>query len=149
MTGPQELREAFLIGAERTARSLGVMWPNWLRVQVEADADKTYPGPPAPKPDDDLEKEFLAYISDTPALLSMLYDSDLLPEQTQGTGDYGRTLIIAIHWRRDHTPDPPQASEAKWKCTKCGCRVENPWDGGHLVETCHPTWCGPVVKEDV
>jgi hypothetical protein len=47
-------------------------------------------------------------------------------------------------------PDAPQASEAKWKCTKCGCRVENPWDGGHLVEMCHPTWCGPVkpVKEE-
>jgi hypothetical protein len=43
-------------------------------------------------------------------------------------------------------PDAPQASEAKWKCTKCGCRVENPWDGGHLVEMCHPTWCGPVER---
>jgi hypothetical protein len=47
-------------------------------------------------------------------------------------------------------PDPLQVSEAKWKCTKCGTVVPYPWDGGHLVETCHPTWCGPVepVKEE-
>jgi hypothetical protein len=34
----------------------------------------------------------------------------------------------------------------EWVCTTCGASVANPWDGGHLVETCHPTWCGPVKR---
>jgi hypothetical protein len=84
MTGPQELREAFVAGA-----GFGLTDGSWQAHVFEAEALRRY-------------------------------------------------------------PDPPQASEGKWKCTKCGCRVENPWDGGHLVETCHPTWCGPVkpVKEE-
>jgi hypothetical protein len=146
MTGPQELREAFVAGA---------WWQGCGSADCEAEALRRYPDPPAPKPDNELEKELLAYISDTPALLSMLYDSDLLPEQTQGTGNYGRTLIIAIHWRRDHTPDPA-ASEKKVKCGNCGSLV--PWldtfreDGKRWhwknKNAIQSEWCGPVEPVD-
>ena len=47
------------------------------------------------------EKALCEFIYDTPALLSLLYDVDLLPEQTQGTRDFGRTMLIAAYWRRE------------------------------------------------
>jgi hypothetical protein len=43
----------------------------------------------------------LAYICDTPALLSLLYDIDLLPEQTVNTADYRTTLAIADAWKNN------------------------------------------------
>jgi hypothetical protein len=141
MTGPQELREAFVAGA---------WWQGCGSADCEAEALRRYPDPPQAKPDNELEKELLAYISDTPALLSMLYDSDLLPEQTQGTGNYGRTLIIAIHWRGDHTPDPPAASEPKgkrWYCKACGKNVEPTRRSRGLryhTDADGADWCGPV-----
>lgn len=46
-----------------------------------------------------MRREILLYINDTPALLSVLYDTDLLPEQTQETSDYYRTLLIAAAWK--------------------------------------------------
>lgn len=47
----------------------------------------------------------LAYINDTPELQSLLYDIDLLPEQTMdGNGvDYQTTLIIANAWKNRKT----------------------------------------------
>lgn len=44
--------------------------------------------------------ELLHYINDTPALLSLLYDIDMLPEQlTEQTKPWGDMLIIAAHFR--------------------------------------------------
>jgi hypothetical protein len=68
-------------------------------------------------------------------------------------GQYAQAMGERPEWSAEalrRYPDAPQGSETgRWKCTKCGLVVSDPWDGGHLVETCHPTWCGPVVKEDV
>lgn len=45
-------------------------------------------------------RELLCYISDTPALLSLLYDIDMLPEQLEkSTKSWGDMLIIAAHFR--------------------------------------------------
>lgn len=45
-------------------------------------------------------RELLRYISDTPALLSLLYDIDMLPEQlTEFTKPWGDMLIISEHFR--------------------------------------------------
>jgi hypothetical protein len=105
MTGPQELREAFIKGAKngQYAQAMGER-PEW-----SAEALRRYPDPPQGSE------------SSTPVMSNA-------------------TMYAA-----------GQASEGKWKCTKCGVVVSDPWDGGHLVEMCHPTWCGPVepVKEDV
>ena len=47
--------------------------------------------------------ELLKYINDRPALVSLLYDLDMLPEQLdEGSRDYGRMLLIAEAWRNDH-----------------------------------------------
>jgi hypothetical protein len=99
MTGPQELREAFVAGA---------WWQGCGSADCEAEALRRYPDPPQGSE------------SSTPVMSNA-------------------TMYAA-----------GQASEGKWKCTKCGAVVSGPWDGGHLVETCHPTWCGPVepVKEE-
>lgn len=49
----------------------------------------------------DEETALLNYISTTPSLLSLLYDIDLLPEQTMGKRDFGRTMMIAAYWRKE------------------------------------------------
>jgi len=46
-----------------------------------------------------IDNDLLAYISVTPALMSLLYDIDLLPEQARGTRYWDRMLTIAAHWR--------------------------------------------------
>lgn len=51
------------------------------------------------KTPEEIRREALLYINDTPALLSLLYDTNLLPEQTHGTSDYYRTLLIAHAWK--------------------------------------------------
>lgn len=47
------------------------------------------------------EKSLLEFISGTPALMSLLYDTNLLPEQTHSTRDFGRTMLIAAYWRKE------------------------------------------------
>lgn len=48
-------------------------------------------------------KDLMRYICDTPELLSLLYDLDLLPEQLEeGSKDYGRMLLITDAWRHEH-----------------------------------------------
>ncbi len=44
----------------------------------------------------------LAYIVDTPALTSLLYDINLLPEQTMDTDYYFKTLLVANAWKNNH-----------------------------------------------
>lgn len=45
-------------------------------------------------------RELLRYINETPALLSLLYDIDMLPEQlTEMTKPWGDMLIISEHFR--------------------------------------------------
>ena len=54
-----------------------------------------------------VEAELLLYINRTPAMQSLLYDCDLMPEQLMSkTGkayrdnpDWDRMLYIADHWR--------------------------------------------------
>ncbi|MGP1667685.1 MAG: hypothetical protein ACTS5I_17660 [Rhodanobacter sp.] len=46
------------------------------------------------------ERDLLDYINVTPAMQSLLYDLDMLPEQLQrAPRDWCRMLIIAAHWR--------------------------------------------------
>jgi len=52
----------------------------------------------------DEEKVLCEYVTSTPALLSLLYDIGLLPEQTMGTRDFGRTMMIAAYWRKEFSP---------------------------------------------
>ncbi len=59
------------------------------------------------------ETELLWYISNTPDLLDLLYDANLLPEQTAGSADYQQTLMIAAHWRRDAQPARPAGEDAE------------------------------------
>ena len=50
--------------------------------------------------DDNYIKELYKYINDTPRLMSLLYDIDLLPEQTAGKPEqHIKTLRIADAWR--------------------------------------------------
>lgn len=45
------------------------------------------------------------YINDTPELLSLLYDIDMMPEQLKiGTREFCRMLAIAEAWRHSNTP---------------------------------------------
>lgn len=56
------------------------------------------------------EKILLDYINATPAMQSLLYDCDLMPEQCeQWTQDRDRMLYIADHWR---------ARELEWLAAK-------------------------------
>ncbi len=48
------------------------------------------------------ERELLNYINDTPRLLSLLYDIDLLPEQTLNSKYWIKTLIIAEQWKANN-----------------------------------------------
>lgn len=51
----------------------------------------------------------LRYISDTPELVGLLYDLDLLPEQlTFGTRDWGRMLQLTA-WHRNTRSQRPNA----------------------------------------
>jgi len=59
-----------------------------------------------PRPYNDKEKALCQFISDTPPLLSLLYDTGLLPEQTHGKRDFGRTMMIAAYWRKQFPPAP-------------------------------------------
>ena len=44
----------------------------------------------------------IRYINDTPELLSLLYDLDLMPEQVaEKSRDYGRMLLLAA-WHMTH-----------------------------------------------
>ncbi len=46
------------------------------------------------------ESILLTYINTTPAMQSLLYDCDLMPEQlVRGTKNWDRMLYIADHWR--------------------------------------------------
>jgi hypothetical protein len=67
------------------------------------------------------ETELLRYITDTPALLDLLYDTALLPEETGGSADYQRTLMIAAHHKRAAAllAADRQAREAEL-CRMCG-----------------------------
>lgn len=48
--------------------------------------------------------DLLHYIGDTPGLISLLYDLDLLPEQLKpGTDEWSRMLLIAETWRNSHS----------------------------------------------
>ena len=50
--------------------------------------------------DQQAEATLLAYINATPAMQSLLYDCDLMPEQLKReTQDWDRMLYIADHWR--------------------------------------------------
>jgi hypothetical protein len=45
-------------------------------------------------------KQLLRYICDTPELLSLLYDINMLPEQSEpGSIDWIKTLTIASAWK--------------------------------------------------
>ena len=45
--------------------------------------------------------EMRRYINRTPALISLLYDIDLLPEQVEeGTLDWRRMMILAAWWQQ-------------------------------------------------
>ena len=48
------------------------------------------------------ESELLSYINDTPRLMSLLYDINLLPEQTMDSRHWRKTLIIAEQWRANN-----------------------------------------------
>ena len=39
--------------------------------------------------------------------------------------------------------------QPKYVCEDCGRSIMTPFNGGHLVETSHPTWCGPVREVKV
>jgi len=43
----------------------------------------------------------LKYANQTPALLSLLYDIDLMPEQTMGRRDWLKTLTLIAAWRAE------------------------------------------------
>lgn len=46
------------------------------------------------------EKSILDYISNTPVLLSLLYDMEMMPEQLKrGSLDWYRMLILAERWK--------------------------------------------------
>jgi len=52
------------------------------------------------KSNDPYIKALLRYITDTPELLSLLYDIEWMPEQLEeGTADWCRMLIISEAWR--------------------------------------------------
>ena len=54
------------------------------------------------------QNDLLRYIANTPALLSLLYDGDLLPEQLlEGSRDWGRMLLIAGAWRAEQRRNEP------------------------------------------
>jgi hypothetical protein len=62
------------------------------------------------------ELELLNYVKDDPLLLSLLYDLDLMPEQTVNTKKYYDTLTIINHWREafvtrvlDQRSEPPRS----------------------------------------
>ncbi len=45
-------------------------------------------------------QQLLQYVNNTPALLSLLYDLDLMPEQLErGSRDWVRMLMIAKAWK--------------------------------------------------
>lgn len=106
-----------------------------------------------PRPYSDEEKVLCQFISDTPSLLSLLYDIDLLPEQTHGKRDFGRTMMIAAYWRQQFPPAPEApAAQKRWRCKGCGKIVER-WQIDNLCEN-HMIGhegsfrvCGPVVEE--
>jgi hypothetical protein len=149
MTGPQELREAFGDGAwwasgfKEDALTVG---------DVKAEALRRYPDPPVPVLDDNRCAICGWKLAKDPFDGCIRGDCSLRPlpypfyDAKRADEEYGIHAKGLKGYSERH-PDPPQGSEAgRWKCTKCGCRLENPWDGGHLVETCHPTWCGPVER---
>jgi hypothetical protein len=47
-----------------------------------------------------IEQELINYLNETPRLLSLLYDIDLMPEQTMDSSKYWKkTLVIIEHWK--------------------------------------------------
>ena len=47
-----------------------------------------------------IARPLLLYISDTPELLSVLYDTDMLPEQhARDTKEYRNILLLAEAWK--------------------------------------------------
>lgn len=66
----------------------------------------------APDPAVDVtEAVLLAYINDTPPLLSLLYDINLMPEQVDDASDEEeRMFTIANHWRENAISRPAQDS---------------------------------------
>lgn len=66
-------------------------------------------------------KDLYQYINETPRLLSLLYDIDLLPEQTMNEPIYHiKTLRIADAWR-----DNSKYLKRDQKCAWPGCNCIN------------------------
>jgi hypothetical protein len=60
-------------------------------------------------------KDICAYVNETPPLISMLYDIDLMPEQIQDDNEFGQQqlFIIANHWRENELASNARAEAAE------------------------------------
>lgn len=65
-----------------------------------------------------MEPELTAFINETPILLSLLYDVDLLPEQCKhGSLRRDHMLLIAAHFKR--ALEAPREAGQEYRCFHC------------------------------
>ncbi len=94
---------------------------------------------------DEATKAILSYINTTPEVLSVLYDVDLLPEETmQDPGNWLRTVLVVklfqrIHHLEDHTNLGSTVASLKDACERLyqrDARIAELERGEYICQKC-------------